>query len=347
MELPKAFRIAMADHYEIEARLADGSAASVFLANDIRHGRRVALKVLRPDASAAFSDVRFVREIKFLAHLQHPHILALYDSGLAAGLLYYVMPYVPGESLRARLAREKHLPVRDAARIACQLAGALDYAHRHGVIHRDIKPENVLLAETHVMLMDFGIARAIGLAAGEQLTSPLAVGPGTPAYMSPEQFIPGADLDGRTDIYSLGVVVYETLSGELPFDPAGGRMALMRKLGQPAPSLTTVAPAIAPAIAGVVARALATEPNDRYSSAAEFAAALDAAARDAEHPAEHSAEHPAEHLAANAPTPAAPERGRAPAGTPPARRLSRAYRVGILLLCMALLALGVGLVVSH
>ena len=324
MDLPKAFKIAMADRYEIEAPLADGSSASIFVANDIRHGRRVALKVLRPDASAAFSDVRFVREIKFLAHLQHPNILALYDSGLAAGLLYYVMPYVPGESLRARLEREHRLSTRDAVRIACQLAGALDYAHRHGIIHRDIKPDNILLAETHAMLMDFGIARAIGLAAGDQLTSPLAVGPGTPAYMSPEQFIPGAELDGRTDVYSLGTVVYAMLSGELPFDPAGGRTSLMRKLAQPAPDLAGVMPGISPAIAAVVARALATEPNDRYSSAAEFAAALEGAAN-----------------APPAPTVAPGSTPAPPAGA--GRGRSVAYRIGILILCAALLALGIGL----
>src|SRR6478609_2977534 len=159
----------MADRYEIEAPIADGSVASIFLANDIRHGRRVALKVLRPDASAAFSDVRFVREIKFLAHLQHPNILALYDSGLAAGLLYYVMPYVPGESLRARLQREQRLSVRDAARIACQLAGALDYAHRHGIIHRDIKPENILLHDGSALVADFGIALAASKAGGSRM----------------------------------------------------------------------------------------------------------------------------------------------------------------------------------
>ena len=328
MELPKAFRIAMADRYEIEAPIADGSAASVFLANDIRHGRRVALKILRPDASAAFSDVRFVREIKFLAHLQHPHILALYDSGLAAGLLYYVMPWVPGESLRARLDREKRLPVRDAARIACQLAGALDYAHRHGIIHRDIKPENILLAETHAMLMDFGIARAIGLAAGEQLTSPLTVGPGTPAYMSPEQFIPGAELDGRTDLYSLGVVVYEMLSGALPFDAAQGRNTLMRKLAEPAPRLATAMPGVSPAVGDVVARALATEPNDRFSSAAEFANALEAAAAAGAAPVAHA------DVQAHA------------TGTPGGRFPAR-YRVAVAIVVVALIALGVRLAMAR
>ena len=329
MELPKAFRIAMADHYEIQAPLAEGSVASIYLANDIRHGRRVALKVLRPDASAAFSDVRFVREIKFLAHLQHPHILALYDSGLAAGILYYVMPYVPGESLRARLSRERKLSLRDATRVACQLAGALDYAHRHGVIHRDIKPENILLAEMHAMLMDFGIARAIGLAAGEQLTSPLAVGPGTPAYMSPEQFIPGSELDGRTDVYSLGIVVYEMLSGELPFPADGGRGSLMRKLAEPAPRLTTVMPEVSPAVAGVVARALATEPNDRPSSAAEFANALEAAASAGEPPAARTG------VEVRA------------AGALPGSRFPRRYRFAVAIVVLALIALGVRLALAR
>ena len=329
MELPKAFRIAMGDRFEIEAPIADGAAASIFLAHDIRHGRRVALKVLRPDASAAFSDVRFVREIKFLAHLQHPHILALYDSGLAAGLLYYVMPYVPGESLRARLARERQLPPRDAMRVASQLAGALDYAHRHGVIHRDLKPENILLAEAHAMLMDFGIARAIGLAAGEQLTSPLAVGPGTPAYMSPEQFIPGAELDGRTDVYSLGVVVFEMLSGALPFNPSGGRNALMRKLAEPAPSLATVMPGVSPAVAAAVARALATEPNDRYSSAAEFASALESAGGLAAAPVAHA------DVQAHA------------TGASGERRFPVRYRFAIAILVIAVIALGVRLAMAR
>jgi serine/threonine protein kinase len=277
MQLPADFRRALIDRYEITTPIAEGATASIFLANDHRHGRRVALKVLRPDASVAFSDVRFVREIKFLAHLQHPNILALYDSGLAAGLLYYVMPYVPGETLRARLDREKKLPLRTAVRGACELAGAVDYAHRHGIIHRDIKPENILLAETHVLLMDFGIARALGIAAGEQLTSPLTVGPGTPTYMSPEQFIPGQELDGRSDIYSMGAVFYEVVSGEPPFRAGGGRAALMRKLSEPAPSLLSVAPEIPPAVATVVARALATDPDERFASAAEFANALESA----------------------------------------------------------------------
>jgi serine/threonine protein kinase len=232
--------------------------------------------VLRPDASVALSDVRFVREIKVLAHLQHPGILSLYDSGHAAGLLFYVMPYVPGETLRARLTRDGRLSVRDAIHIACQLGSAVDYAHRHGVIHRDIKPENVLLSDTHALLMDFGIARAIGLAGGEQLTAPLSVGPGTPSYMSPEQFIPGHELDGRSDIYSLATMVYEMLSGELPFRAEAGRASIMRKLSDPAPRLRTVRPDVPAGIDAALARALATAPSDRYGSAVEFANALEA-----------------------------------------------------------------------
>jgi serine/threonine-protein kinase len=278
LELSNAFKTAIADRYDVVTELAEGPTAAVFLANEVRHRRRVALKVLRPDASVALSDVRFVREIKMLAQLQHPGILSLYDSGHAAGLLFYVTPYVPGETLRARMARDGRLRVRDAILIACQLGSAVDYAHRHGVVHRDIKPENILLSDAHALLMDFGIARAIGLAGGEQLTAPHSVGPGTPPYMSPEQFIPGHELDGRTDIYSLATVVFEMLSGELPFRADGGRSSIMRKLSDPAPRLRSVRPDVPAGIDAAVARALAAAPSDRYGSAVEFANALEAGA---------------------------------------------------------------------
>jgi len=276
VELPTKFRVALADRYEIECPIADGSMAGIFLAQDLRHKRRVALKVLRPDAAAALSDVRFVREIKFLAHLQHPNIQSLHDSGHEEGFLYYVMPYVTGETLRARMDRDGRIPIREAMRIACQLGAALDYAHRHGVIHRDIKPENILLSDTHVLLTDFGIARAIGIAAGEQLTAPLSVGPGTPAYMSPEQLIPGHELDGRSDIYSLATVVFEMLTGELPFTMANERGVDMRKITVPAPRLRSIRPDIPASIDAAVARALAPMPGDRFGSATEFANALEA-----------------------------------------------------------------------
>jgi serine/threonine-protein kinase len=276
MDLPTKFRAAIADRYEIECPIAEGSMGAIFLANDLRHRRRVAVKVLRPDAITPLSDVRFVREIRFLAHLQHPNILALYDSGHSEGFLYYVMPYVQGETLRARMSRETRLPPREAVRIACQVGSALDYAHRHGVIHRDIKPENILLSASHVMLMDFGIARAIGLAAGEQLTAPLSVGPGTPAYMSPEQLIPGQELDGRSDIYSLATVIFEMLTGELPFTAEGGRAFDTRKLTAPAPRVRSLNKEVPAAIDVAVARALSPLPGDRFGSASEFANALEA-----------------------------------------------------------------------
>jgi serine/threonine-protein kinase len=276
MELTTKFRTELADRYSVEGTLSEGSSAVIYLANDLRHRRRVALKVLRPDASLALSDVRFVREIKFLANLQHPNILPLYDSGHAAGLLYYVMPHVAGETLRARMDRDGRLGLRDAVRIACQLAAALDYAHRHGVIHRDIKPENILLSDSHALLMDFGIARAVGVAAGDQLTAPLSVGPGTPRYMSPEQLIPGHELDGRSDIYSLGTVVFEMLTGQVPFPPEEGRTVDVRKLSSLAPRMRTIHAKVPQALDDAVARALSPMPADRFGSALELATVLEA-----------------------------------------------------------------------
>ncbi len=278
MELPKSFKAALADRYVIEGEIGHGSLATIFLAHDLRHSRHVALKVLRPDADVALSDVRFVREIKFLAQLQHPNIVPLHDSGHVAGLLYYVMPHIRGESLRERLEREKTLPVRDAVRIACQVAEALDYAHRHGVIHRDIKPENIILSGGHALVADFGIARSIGLASGQQLTTIRSIGPGTPAYMSPEQLIPGQELDGRTDIYALATVLYEVLTGELPFRHNDGRVDNVRKLSATPPSIRVKRPDASDMLDRAISRGLASTPVNRFSSAAEFAHALTAAA---------------------------------------------------------------------
>ena len=277
MELPKAFRAALADRYVIEQEIGHGSLATIFLAHDLRHSRHVALKVLRPDADVALSDVRFVREIKFLAQLQHPNIIPLHDSGHVGGLLYYVMPHIRGESLRERLDREKTLPVRDALRIAGQVAEALDYAHRHGVIHRDIKPENIILAGGHALVADFGIARSIGLASGQQLTTIRSIGPGTPAYMSPEQLIPGQELDGRSDIYALATVLYEMITGELPFRHEDGRVDNVRKLSGSPPSVRAKRIDVSDALDRAIARGLAASPTDRFSSATEFAQAMSAA----------------------------------------------------------------------
>ena len=190
--------------------------ATVYLAEDVKHHRRVAVKVLRAELAAALGPERFLREIEIGAQLHHPHILPLYDSGGAAGFLYYVMPYVEGESLRDRLAREKQLPLDDALQIAREVADALSYAHSHDVVHRDIKPENILLESGHAVVADFGIARAITAAGGEKLTE-TGLALGTPAYMSPEQAAGSKELDGRSDLYSLGCVLYEMLAGQPPF----------------------------------------------------------------------------------------------------------------------------------
>ncbi len=217
-DLLTILRQAVADRYTVERELGRGGMATVFLAEDVKHRRPVALKVLHPDLAAALGAERFLREIEIAARLQHPHILPLYDSGTAAGFLYYVMPYVEGESLRDRLMRERQLPLDDALRIATEVAGALAYAHSHGIVHRDIKPENILLAGGTAVVADFGIARAItaaGPAAGEPLTQTGTV-VGTPAYMSPEQATGRSEIDGRSDQYSLACVVYEMLVGEPP-----------------------------------------------------------------------------------------------------------------------------------
>ncbi|MDB4870974.1 MAG: protein kinase, partial [Gemmatimonadales bacterium] len=209
-------RKAIASRYEIERELGRGAMATVYLAKDLKHNREVAVKVLLTDVGFALGPERFRREIDLASHLSHPHILPIYDSGEADGELYYVMPYVAGESLRARLNRERQLPLEDALRITCEVASALDHSHRHGIIHRDIKPENILLEDGQAMVADFGIARAVDSMGEGRLTS-TGVSLGTPTYMSPEQGMADPSLDGRSDIYSLGCVLYEMLAGQPPF----------------------------------------------------------------------------------------------------------------------------------
>src|SRR5829696_1230475 len=214
-DLPDHLRAVLADRYRIERELGRGGMATVYLAEDLRHDRSVALKVLHPELAATLGPERFLREIRLTARLDHPHILPVFDSGEAAGLLWYTMPYVEGESLRDRLRREGQLPLEDALRIAREVADALDCAHQQGIIHRDIKPENILLARGHARVADFGVARAVEAAGAGQLTETgLAVG--TPAYMSPEQ-ASGSPVDARSDLYALGCVLYETLAGEAPY----------------------------------------------------------------------------------------------------------------------------------
>jgi len=266
-------RRALADRYAIERELGQGGMATVYLAEDLRHHRKVAIKVLRPELAAAMGPDRFLREIEIAAQLAHPNILPLLDSGEAHGTLFYVMPYVEGESLRDRLEREKQLPLDDALQIGREVADALSYAHSHGVIHRDIKPENILLESGHAVVADFGIARAVSTAGGARLTETgLAVG--TPAYMSPEQASASADLDGRSDLYSLGCVLYEMLIGETPYTGPTPMAILARKLSEPLPRISVVRDTVPAGIEAAIRKALARTPADRFATAAQFGDAL-------------------------------------------------------------------------
>ncbi len=272
-----ALKAALAGRYEIERELGRGGMATVYLAHDVQHDRPVALKVVLPELAASMGNERFQREIRLAARLQHPHILSVYDSGEAAGQLWYTMPFVEGESLRDRLLRETQLPVEEAVRIVREAASALDYAHRHGVVHRDIKPENILLSDGQALLADFGIARALGSEAPLTGTG-LAVG--TPAYMSPEQATGERTIDGRADIYALGCVLYELLAGEPPFQGPTAQAIIARVLSETPRSLSSVRPAVSASLSGTVAKAMARTPADRFATAAEFAKTLGASSGD-------------------------------------------------------------------
>jgi serine/threonine protein kinase/tetratricopeptide (TPR) repeat protein len=251
--------------------------ATVYLARDVKHDRLVALKVLHPELAATLGPERFLREIRLTARLDHPHILPVHDSGEAQGLLWYTMPYVEGESLRERLRREGQLPVEEAVLLTREVAGALDCAHRHGVIHRDVKPENILLSEGHARVADFGVARALEAAGGGRLTETgLAVG--TPAYMSPEQASAG-QADARSDIYALGCVLYELLAGEPPYTGPTAQAVIAKRFSEPIPHLSTMR-AVPPAVEVAVTRALAKAPADRFPTARDFAAALQTTTHD-------------------------------------------------------------------
>lgn len=264
---------ALSGRYVIQRELGRGGMATVYLAEDIRHQRNVALKVLKPELAQAVGAERFLREIVIAAGLHHPHILPLYDSGEADGLLYYVMPYVEGESLRDRLTRERQLPLDDALRIAREVADALSHAHSRGVVHRDIKPDNILLGGGHALVADFGIARAIDVAGAGRLTETgLAVG--TPLYMSPEQAAGEKELDGRTDIYSLACVLYEMLAGEPPFTGATAQVIWAKRLSEPVPRVSVVREIVPPGTEAALLKALARTPADRFATAAQFAEAL-------------------------------------------------------------------------
>ena len=269
-------KAALADRYPIDRELGRGGMATVYLAHDSKHGRRVAIKVLLPELAAALGAERFLREIEIAAKLSHPHILPLFDSGQVDGLLFYVMPHIEGESLRQRLDREKHLPTEEAVRLAQQIAAALDYAHRRDIVHRDIKPENVLLHEGHALVADFGIALAVRAAGGERLTG-TGLSLGTPYYMSPEQAIGDRQIDARSDIYSLGCVLYEMLAGEPPFSGPTAQAVIARILTEQPRELRLVRENVSVALGRVVAKALARLPADRYVTAAKFSDALDRA----------------------------------------------------------------------
>ena len=272
---PRRLRAALAGRYDLEHELGRGGMATVHLARDVRHDRRVAIKVLRAELAAVLGQDRFLQEIRLAAQLTHPHIVPLYDSGKVDGILYYVMPRLEGETLRARIEREQRLAVDGAVEIARSVAAALDYAHRKGVIHRDIKPENILLHEGQPMVLDFGIALAVTQAGGNRLTEP-GITLGTPTYMSPEQAVGDPDVDARADIYALGCVVYEMLAGEPPFT-ASNIQGLIAKIvaDRPAP-LARLRSDVPAHIAAAVHRAIAKEPADRFESAGAFAAALGA-----------------------------------------------------------------------
>ena len=268
-------RPALADRYRIERELGEGGMATVYLARDVKHDREVALKVLRPELAAILGRERFLNEIRLTAKLDHPHIVTLIDSGETNGLLWYVLPFIRGESLRERLHRERQLGVDEALAIAKQIASALDYAHRQGVIHRDLKPENILLHEGEAMLADFGIALALKEAGGSRLTE-TGLSLGTPQYMSPEQATGDRVLDARSDVYSLGAVLYEMLAGEPPHTGATVQAVIAKLMTERPTRLRTVRDTVPEGVDAAVAKALAKVPADRFSGAKEFAAMLTA-----------------------------------------------------------------------
>ena len=265
---------AIEGRYRIERELGAGGMATVYLAQDLKHDRKVALKVLKPELAAVLGAERFVAEIKTTAALQHPHILPLFDSGSTDGFLYYVMPYIDGETLREKLDRETQLGVDEAVRIAREVADALDYAHRHGVIHRDIKPENILLHDGRPIVADFGIALAVSAAAGGRLTE-TGLSLGTPHYMSPEQATAARDITGRSDIYSLASVLFEMLTGDPPHVGSSAQQIVMKIIADTPRPVNELRKSVPPHVAAALARALEKVPADRFATAADFSAALE------------------------------------------------------------------------
>ena len=265
-------RSSLADRYRIDRRIGEGGMAVVFLATDLKHGRDVALKVFRPELASAMGAERFLREIEIASRLHHPHILQLYDSGETDGLLYYVTPYVKGESLRDRLDREPQLPLADALEITREVGDALGHAHAQGLVHRDIKPGNILLGSGHALVADFGIGLAVG-EEGDRLTR-TGVSVGSPAYMSAEQMAGDTAVDNRSDIYSLGCVLYEMLAGEPPYSGSTPQAVLAKKASDTIPSIRVLRETVPEAVDAAISRALSKVPADRFASTQEFVEAL-------------------------------------------------------------------------
>jgi len=273
-EIPDRLSAALGDRYRLDREVGQGGMATVYLAQDLKHNRRVALKVLRPELAAALGPERFVREVETVAQLQHPHILPLFDSGEADGFLYYVMPFVDGESLRQRLKRDGRIPVHEAVRILREVVDALAHAHQHGIVHRDIKPDNVMLSGRHAVVTDFGVAKAVSAAGTDKLTT-VGVALGTPTYMAPEQAMGETNLDQRADIYSVGALAYELLTGSPPFDkPTAQALLSAHVLERPTPP-SERSPGISPPLSDLVMRCLEKEKDARYQTAEEMLPALE------------------------------------------------------------------------
>ena len=274
---PASLAESLAGRYRLEHQIGRGGMAIVYLAHDLRHDRPVALKVLRPELAAALGSERFLREIRLTARLDHPHILPVLDSGEDRGVLWYTMPYVRGETLRDLLRRETQLSLDLALDLAHQIAGALDHAHHHGVVHRDLKPENILLSESQARVADFGVARALDAAGGERITE-TGLALGTPAYMSPEQAVGDSAVDGRSDQYSLGCVLYEMFAGEPPFTGPTPQALIAKRMAGEIPAVRHLRPTVSAAVEQVVTRSLAPIAADRFPSVGEFDRALRSAA---------------------------------------------------------------------
>ncbi|HJU65959.1 MAG TPA: serine/threonine-protein kinase [Gemmatimonadaceae bacterium] len=320
MEDIQQLKVAIADRYLIEGELGRGGMATVYLAEDVKHGRKVALKVLRPELAAMLGPKRFLREIEIAARLTHPHILPLYDSGGAEGMLYYVMPFIEGESLRTRLDREGELPIGDAARILRDLVDAIAHAHRCGVVHRDIKPDNVLFNGRHALITDFGVAKAVTASTGPQHITTAGFAVGTPQYMAPEQAAAEPHADPRSDIYAVGVVGYELLVGRPPFGGVTPREILAAHMSTPPRPVTAHRASVPEPLAHMVMKCLEKRPSQRWQSADELLAHLEEFLGDG--------------------TVSPPVRTQPPAapGTSVERRLALLVTLGIVLLLAALLA---------